>query len=205
MTISLLPLPYAKDALAPHISADTLALHHGKHHKGYVDKTNTLAAEAGLDGKSLNEIVLAADKAGNKKLFNQSAQVWNHGFYWHSMTADGGKPEGSLADAIKRDFGGYADFKKEFAKTATDHFASGWGWLVADGRGKLSVVDTGDAETALTGKANPLLVIDVWEHAYYLDHQNKRADYVEAVIGKLLNWEFAAENYARGTAWEYPA
>lgn len=205
MTIKLIKLPYANDALAPHISSDTVDVHYGKHHKAYVDKSNELARQAGLDGQPLNDIVLAADKDGHHKLFNQSAQVWNHGFYWHSLSPNGGKPADSLAKAIERDFGSLEDFAEQFATQTTDHFASGWGWLIADSKGKLSISDTSDAKTALTGKGNPLLVIDVWEHAYYLDHQNKRKDYVKAVIDNLLNWEFAAENYERAKPWEYPA
>jgi len=203
MTISLTPLPYPADALEPHISSRTLELHHGAHHKAYVDKTNEAIKGTDLADADLNAIVLAA--RGEAKLFNNASQVWNHGFYWNSLTPSAGKPSDKLQQAIDRDFGSIDALKTQLAEKATGHFASGWAWLVADD-GKLSVVDTHDAVSPFSeGKGNPLLTIDVWEHAYYLDVQNKRPDYVKAVLDKLLNWSFASENFERGSAWHYPA
>lgn len=204
MTISLMPLPYEKDALAPHVSAQTLEFHYGKHHQAYVTKTNDAVKGTDLEGKSLEDIVKAAKDGGKAGLFNNSAQVWNHGFYWHSMTPDAGDPSESLAAAIKNDFGSMDKLKEELATEATGHFASGWAWLVVDGD-SLKVISTHDAETALTQNVNPLLTIDVWEHAYYLDQQNKRPDYVSAVLDNLINWKFASDNFERGSAWTYPA
>ena len=202
MTIAFMNLPYATDALAPHISAETLETHHGKHHKGYVDKVNAAIEGSDLAGKSLEEIVRASETS-NRKLFNSAAQTWNHGFYWHSMTPNRTEPSGRLAAAIDRDFGSMDGLKKSLAGEAEGHFASGWAWLVDNG-GKLEVVSTHDAGTALTGGGNPLLTIDVWEHAYYIDVKNRRPDYVSAVIGELLNWDFAGENFERGSPWTYP-
>lgn len=200
MTISLMPLPYAKDALAPHISSDTLEVHHGAHHKAYVDKTN--AAIEGTDnaGKSLEDII----KGASGGLFNNSAQVYNHGFYWHSMAPEKSNPSESLETAIKNDFGSMDALLEALTDEAVTHFASGWAWLVVDG-GKLKVISTHDAGTAITENVNPLLTIDVWEHAYYLDQKNKRPAYVKAVLENLLNWKFASDNFDRGTPWVYPA
>lgn len=202
--ISLMPLPYDSDALEPHISKDTLDTHHGKHHAGYVKKANTLIAEAGLDGLSLEDVIAKAQAGKNTKLFNQAAQVWNHGFYWHSLSPKPTEPDAALADAIARDFGSQADLVKQLAETATAHFASGWVWL-AYKKGKLSIEESHDAATLATGEAIPLVVIDVWEHAYYLDRRNLRDAYVKAVTEELLNWRFASENFARSTPWTYPS
>jgi len=203
MTISLMPLPYPADALEPHISRRTLELHHGAHHKAYVDKTNGAIKGTDLADADLNAIVLAAKD--DAKLFNNASQVWNHGFYWKSLTPNADRPSDKLQQAIDRDFGSIDALKTQFAEKATGHFASGWAWLVADD-GKLSVVDTHDAASPFSeGTGNPLLTIDVWEHAYYLDVQNKRPDYVKAVLDKLVNWSFASENFERGSAWRYPA
>ena len=204
MSITLMPLPYAHDALAPHISKATLEFHHDKHHNAYVDKTNAATAGTDLADADLETIVKAAKDGGKAGLFNNSAQVWNHGFYWHSLSPEATSPSAKLASAIDRDFGGMDKLKEELKNEAVNHFASGWAWLVADGE-TLKVISTHDAETALTEGVNPLLTIDVWEHAYYLDAQNKRPDYVGTVLDKLLNWSFASENYDRGTAWTYPA
>jgi Fe-Mn family superoxide dismutase len=201
MPISLMPLPYAEDALSPHISADTLAVHHGKHHKTYVDKTNAEIEGTDLADKPLEAIVKAS--RGNPKLFNNAAQVWNHGFYWMSMKPGGGTPSGEVADAIRTSFGGTEALAKEMADKGANHFASGWVWLVSDG-GKLTVEDTHDAETLADSGKTPLLVIDVWEHAYYLDRKNERPKYLEAVLGNLMNWEFAAQQMS-GARWTYPA
>lgn len=203
MTIELLSLPYPDDALEPHISSKTLGLHHGAHHKTYVDKTNEAIAGTDLADAELNAIVLASK--GNPKLFNSASQTWNHGFYWHSLSPKQTEPSAELKAAIERDFGSIDALKQKLKDTAVAHFASGWAWLVADG-GKLAVVDSHDAASPFSDSdANPLLTIDVWEHAYYVDSLNKRPAYVEAVVETLLNWDFASENFARGTVWAYPA
>ena len=193
---TLMALPYANDALAPIITAHTISFHHGKHHKTYVDNLNNLVKGTEFEGQSLEAIVTAtAGKADKAPLFNNAAQIWNHDFYWNSMKAGGGgAPTGKLADAINASFGSFEEFKKQMSATTVSQFGSGWGWLVADAAGALKVVKTGNAEVPFTQGLKPLLTIDVWEHAYYLDHQNRRADYVNAVIDKLVNWEFAAAN-----------
>ena len=195
---TLPPLPYADNALDPVISVNTLGFHYGKHHKTYVDNLNNLVKGTELEGQSLEAIVQAtagkADKAG---VFNNAAQVWNHTFFWNSMRpGGGGTPGGRIGDMVNASFGGFDNFRKEFAQTCVTQFGSGWGWLVADG-GTLKLVKTPNAETPLTKGQKPLLTIDVWEHAYYLDYQNRRADFVNAVIDKLLNWQFAEANLAR--------
>jgi superoxide dismutase, Fe-Mn family len=203
MTIALTPLPYADTALEPHISAETLQTHHGKHHKTYVDKLNAAIEGTDLAGKSLEEIIHHAEGSGNKGMFNNAAQAWNHGFYWNSLTPDATAPGGDLADAIDRDFGSLDELKKKLKETAINHFASGWAWLVSRD-GTLSVTDTHDAGTELVAGIKPLLVVDVWEHAYYIDRKNVRPDYVNATVDHLLNWDFAAENFAREGTWTYP-
>lgn len=203
MPITLMPLPYDYEALAPHVSKATLEFHHDKHHQAYVDKANAAIEGTDLAGADLETIVKTADSKGNKGLFNNAAQVWNHGFYWHSMAPAGSKPSESLAAAIDNDFGSMDKLKEELAAEAVGHFASGWAWLVVDG-GKLKVISTHDAETALTHDVNPLVTIDVWEHAYYLDTQNARPKYVSNVLDNVLNWKFASDNFDRGTAWKYP-
>jgi Fe-Mn family superoxide dismutase len=196
---TLPPLPYADNALAPIISANTLGFHYGKHHKTYVDNLNNLVKGTDLEGAALEKIVAdTAGKADKAGVFNNAAQVWNHTFYWNSLRPNGGgTPAGKVADLINAAFGSFDNFKKEFAQTCVTQFGSGWGWLVLDG-GAVKLVKTGNAEVPLTKGQKPLLTIDVWEHAYYLDYQNRRADYVNAVIDRLLNWEFAAQNLARG-------
>ena len=193
---TLMALPYADNALAPIITPNTIGFHHGKHHKTYVDNLNNLVKGTDLEGKSLEEIVKAtAGKADKAPLFNNAAQIWNHDFYWKSMKPNGGgAPTGKLADAINASFGSLDELRKQLSATTVSQFGSGWGWLVADAAGALKVVKTGNAEVPFTQGLKPLLTIDVWEHAYYLDHQNRRADYVNAVIDKLVNWEFAAAN-----------
>ena len=195
---TLPPLPYADTALAPVISANTLSFHHGKHHKAYVDNLNNLVKGGEYENAPLEKVITeTAGKADKAPIFNNAAQVWNHTFYWSSLKGGGGgKPTGRIAQMIDSDLGGYDSFRKEFAATAVSQFGSGWGWLVADG-GKLKIVKTGNAEVPFTKGAKPLLTVDVWEHAYYLDYQNRRPDYVNAVIDRLLNWDFAAENLAR--------
>ena len=191
------PLPYSENALEPVISANTISYHYGKHHKKYVDDLNKLIAGTEYESASLEKIIAeSAGQAEKSELFNNAAQTWNHTFYWLSMKkGGGGKPAGKIAGMIDTAFGGLDNFKKEFAKITVSQFGTGWGWLVLDG-GELKVVKSGDAELPLTKGQKPLLTIDVWEHAYYLDYQNKRPEYVEAVIDKLLNWEFAEKNLA---------
>ena len=200
MTISLMPLPYSQDALAPHVSKDTLEVHHGAHHKTYVDKVND--AIKGTDQADADLETIVKNSSGG--LFNSAAQTWNHGFYWHCMSPEKSEPSESLDAAIKNDFGSIEKLKETLANEAVGHFASGWAWLVVDG-GKLKVISTHDAATALTQDVNPLLTIDVWEHAYYLDTKNKRPAYVSAVLDNLLNWKFASDNFDRGTPWTYPS
>ena len=203
MPLKLIPLPYPEDALAPAISADTLRTHHGKHHKTYVAKTNAAAEAMGMEGSALEQIIAAARDKGDKPAFNNAAQAWNHGFYWHSLAPAGGKPQGARAEAIDRDFGSFDKLGEELTSRGEKHFASGWVWL-AEAGGKLSVEETHDGETLALGDKKPLLTIDLWEHAYYLDHKNERPAYLKAVIGGLLNWEFAANNMAAKKTWKYP-
>jgi Fe-Mn family superoxide dismutase len=196
---SLPALPYADNALAPVISANTLSFHYGKHHKAYVDNLNKLVAGTEYESAALEKVIAdTAGKADKVGIFNNAAQIWNHTFYWNSLRGNGGgQPTGRLAQMIESDLGGFDNFKKEFAATTVSQFGSGWGWLAVEG-GKLKIVKTGNAEVPFTKGQKPLLTIDVWEHAYYLDYQNRRPDYVGAVIDKLLNWDFAAENLAKG-------
>jgi Fe-Mn family superoxide dismutase len=191
----LAPLPYANNALEPVISANTLSFHYGKHHKTYVDNLNNLVANTDLAGQSLEQIIRAtAGQADKAALFNNAAQVWNHMFYWHSLKPNGGgEPSAALKQKIEASFGSLDACKKEFAQAAMTQFGSGWAWLVLDG-GKIAVAKTGNAETPITKNIRPLLTIDVWEHAYYLDFQNRRADYVNTILDKLINWDFAAAN-----------
>ena len=207
MAFELMPLPYAEDALAPAISAETLRFHHGKHHKAYVDKTNAAIKGTPLEGADL-ETVIAEARDGDKALFNNAAQVWNHSFYWHSLTPSEERPGGELLRWIETSFGSLDDMRNELVTRGTGHFASGWLWLIAL-RGRLSIKETHNADTLADagddGEVQPLLVIDLWEHAYYLDHQNARTEYLEQVIGGHLNWDFAAENFARGKIWKCPA
>jgi Fe-Mn family superoxide dismutase len=199
MAVELPKLPYALDALEPHTSKLTLEFHHGKHHKAYVDKTNELIANTDLAKKSLEEIVRAA--AGQKDkatLFNNAAQAWNHTFLWNSMSPKGGKPTGALAEAIERDLGGFATFAENFKKAAVGQFGSGWAWLTL-ANGKLEISATGNADTPLVHGKTPLLTLDVWEHAYYLDYQNRRPDYVSTFLEKIVNWDFAAGNLQKAS------
>ena len=186
------PLPYAIDALDPVISAETLEAHHGRHHAGYVAKTNELAEAAGLAGEPLEDVVRRARATGDQSLFNNAAQAWNHGFFWASMGAERTVPSGDVATLIDHDFGSLADLKDRFVAEGAGHFASGWVWLVArDGR--LEVISTHDAEDTLTKPdLRPLLVCDVWEHAYYLDYKNARGEFLGWWFDELANWNFAA-------------
>jgi Fe-Mn family superoxide dismutase len=188
--IELPPLPWAQDALAPHIGAETIGYHYGKHHRGYVKTLNELIEGTPHAGKSVEQIVKSADGS----VFDNAAQVWNHTFYWHSMKpGGGGRPNGAIAQAIERSFGGYDQFRREFAQAGAKQFGSGWAWLVEEGD-KLAVKKTPDAETPLTTSAKPLLAMDVWEHAYYIDYRNERPRYIEAFLEHLVNWDFASKN-----------
>ena len=194
MTLELAPLPYPLDALAPHISERTMSFHYGRHHAGYVANLNKMLAGTDQDSASLAEIVASAD-AGSA-LFNNAAQTWNHTFYWHSMSPGSLEPpEGELLRALQQSFGSLDAFNAEFAAAAVTNFGSGWTWLVADGDG-LRIVSTDDADTPLRHGLLPLVTIDVWEHAYYLDYQNARPAYVDAFVEHLLNWEFASTNFS---------
>ncbi len=189
------PLPYGESDLAPTVSANTLGFHYGKHYKTYIDNINKLVAGSEFADAPLEKIIVeTAGKADKTALFNNAGQAWNHAFYWKSLKPrGGGAPPAALAQKIDADFGSLDALKKELATAATSQFGSGWAWLALDG-GKLKVVKTANADTPLASGKKPLLTIDVWEHAYYLDYQNRRADYVAAVIDKLLDWEFANAN-----------
>ncbi len=199
MTIQLPDLPYAPDALSPHISERTISFHYGKHHAGYVKAVNNGIVGTPDEGRALEDLVCSLPAGG---LFNAAAQTWNHNFYWQSMApGGGGEPSGDLAAALEASFGGVDAFRADFAAGAVGNFASGWGWLVFDGSGgdggnSLRIIQTDDAQTPLTDGLRALLVIDVWEHAYYLDYQNARAAYVDAFVEHLINWEFASANYS---------
>ena len=195
MSIELPALPYELDALEPHVSARTLEFHYGKHHKAYVDKLNAAIADTDYAGHALENIITAALEASDKGVFNNAAQAWNHDFLWNSMSpTGGGEPSGELADAIIDRFGDLDAFKTEFKKAALSQFGSGWTWLIHDA-GKLDIISTGNAATPITGPATPLLVVDVWEHAYYLDYQNERDGYIDAFLNHLANWVFAEQNF----------
>ena len=195
MTVILPDLPYAKDALEPVISAKTLEFHHDKHHKTYVDNTVKFISGTPLEKESLEEIIKkCADDSEKVSIFNNAAQVFNHSFYWECMKKNGGgKPAGEIADKIISDFGSYEIFAEEFKNAGVGQFGSGWVWLVSDGL-KLKIIKTSNAGTPLTMGLKPLLVADVWEHAYYLDYQNRRADYLAAFVEKLINWDFVNSN-----------
>lgn len=198
MAFELPALPYAQNALEPHISANTLSFHHGKHHNAYVTNLNNLIKDGDLAGKSLEDIIKAVAGDGSKAgVFNNAAQIWNHTFYWNSMTpGGGGKPSGAIADKIDADFGGFDKFAEEFKTAGTTQFGSGWAWLVLDG-GKLKVTKTGNADLPMAHGQTALLTMDVWEHAYYLDFQNRRPDYIKTFLASLINWDFANENLAK--------
>ncbi len=192
MTHELPPLPYAKDALAPHISEETLEFHYGKHHQTYVTNLTNLVAGTEFEALSLEEII----KKASGGLFNNAAQVWNHTFYWNSLSPNGGgEPSGALADAIEKRYGSFDSFKEEFTKTAVTTFGSGWAWLVKNSDGSMAIVSTSNAGCPLTEGQTPLLTCDVWEHAYYIDYRNARPKYLEA-FWKLVNWDFAEKNFA---------
>ena len=194
MPFTLPDLPFAKDALAPHMSAETLDFHHGKHHKAYVDKTNKLIEGSDLAGASLIEVIKAAKEKGDKGLFNNSAQIWNHSFFWQCLAPAGStRPSGKLRDLINDGFGGEQALLDKLATESANHFASGWGWLVLKD-GKLEVTSLHDADTPAVHGMTPLLTIDVWEHAYYIDYRNERPKFVKSVLENIINWDFVAEN-----------
>ncbi len=203
MPFTLPELPYAQDALEPHISADTLSFHYGKHHQAYVTNLNKLVEGTELESAnlSLEDIIKVSAKDADKKgIFNNAAQVWNHTFYWNSMKpGGGGEPEGELADMINASFGSLDKFKEEFKNAGATQFGSGWAWLVLEGA-QLKIVKTPNAELPLTQGKPPLLTMDVWEHAYYLDYQNKRPEYMDVFLNSLVNWDFAAENLQKAQA-----
>lgn len=194
MNLILPPLSYAVDALEPHISRRTLAAHFGRHHAGYVEKTRRLIEGTPLEAAFIEEIVRTSAAQADQRLFNAAAQVWNHTFYWSSMhPAGGGEARGPIATLLEESFGSQAAFRQQFVATAADHFGSGWVWLVFDDE-RLRIVATADACTPLIGAQTPLLTIDVWEHAYYLDRQHHRLDYISAFVAHLINWDFANQN-----------
>ncbi len=191
MAHELPALPYALDALAPHISAETLEIHHGKHHNTYVTNLNNMVSGTEYDGLTLEEIITKAPAGG---IFNNAAQIWNHSFYWNCLSPNGGgEPTGAIADAIDKAFGSFAEFKEQFSKTAITTFGSGWGWLVKNSDGSLALASTSNAGNPMTEDQTPILTCDVWEHAYYVDYRNRRPDYV-AAFWNLVNWDFANAN-----------
>jgi Fe-Mn family superoxide dismutase len=183
-------LPYAMDALAPHISKETLEYHYGKHHKTYVDNLNKLIPGTEFEKLSLEEII----KKSSGGIFNNAAQIWTHSFYWNCLSPKGGEPSGTLADAIKKSFGSSDEFKQKFSQTAITTFGSGWAWLVKNAAGDLEIISTSNAGCPLTEGKTPLLTCDVWEHAYYIDYRNARPKYVET-FWKIVNWDFVAQNF----------
>ena len=194
MPFTLPDLPFAKDALAPYMSAETLDYHHGKHHKAYVDKTNGLIEGTELAGASLVEVIKAAKEKGDEGLFNNSAQIWNHSFFWQCLAPEGStRPSGKLRDLINVGFGGEQALLEKLATESVNHFASGWGWLVLS-NGKLEVTSLHDADTPAVHGLTPLLTIDVWEHAYYIDYRNERPKFVKSVLENIINWDFVAQN-----------
>lgn len=197
MTLELPPLPYDQKALEPHISANTLSFHYGKHHAAYVTNYNNLVKDTALAGKALEDVIKeVAGDSSKIGVFNNGAQVWNHTFFWNSMKPNGGgKPSGELASKIDADLGGYDKFIADFKTAGTTQFGSGWAWLVLD-KGKLAITKTANADTPLAHGQTALFTIDVWEHAYYLDYQNRRPDFLAVVLEKLVNWDFVAKNLA---------
>jgi Fe-Mn family superoxide dismutase len=191
MSFELPPLPYAKDALQPHISAETLEYHHGKHHNTYVVKLNGLLPGTEFENKTLEQIITSAPAGG---VFNNAAQIWNHTFYWNSLSPNGGgEPTGAVATAINNAFGSFAEFQAKFTDSAINNFGSSWTWLVKNADGSLAIVNTSNAGCPLTAGQTPLLTVDLWEHAYYIDFRNLRPDYMKA-FWALVNWEFVAKN-----------
>lgn len=187
-------LPYAPDAFGDILSAEAFEYHHGKHHQAYVTKTNELiGADASLSGAALSEVIRAAREGGQTSLFNNAAQLWNHSFYWQCLSPDAQQPSGRLKDMIDQSFGSFDAMKIALHKEAVGHFASGWAWLVLD-KGSLKILSLHDADTPAAHAMQPLLTIDVWEHAYYIDYRNARPDYVRNLLDRAINWEFVAQN-----------
>ena len=205
MSITLPSLPYALDALEPHLSRRTLSVHHGNHHAAYVAKTRALIERSPLESASLEEIVCSPSAKQDQRLFNAAAQAWNHEHYWQSMRpGGGGEARGAIAELIEESFGTQRAFSQQLVTVAGDQFGSGWAWLVLEG-GRVRVIATSNAQTPLITPQIPLLTIDVWEHAYYLDYQQRRLDYIAAFLGHLVNWDFANQNLTRHLAAGVPA
>jgi Fe-Mn family superoxide dismutase len=195
MTFKLTELPYDLDALEPHVSARTLELHYGKHHKGYVDKLNQNAGGTRYDDMALEEVIQQSHKNNDTPVYNNASQAWNHTFFWDSMSpGEASRPSGSLSDMIDDQFGGLDEFRKQFKESAVGRFGSGWTWLVAE-EDTLAIVSTSNADSPLITPTAPLITLDVWEHAYYLDYQNARDKFVDAFLGHLINWDFAEDNF----------
>jgi superoxide dismutase, Fe-Mn family len=194
MAFTLPDLPYSRDALQPYMSAETLDYHYGKHHKAYVDKTNGMLGDKGLEGASLIEVIHAAGQRGDKPLFNNSAQIWNHSFFWQCLSPQGAtSPSGRLKEMIDSDFGGQDVLLEKLATESANHFASGWGWLILN-NGKLEITSLHDADTPVAHGMTPLLTVDVWEHAYYIDYKNERPRFLKSVLDNIINWDFVAQN-----------
>jgi len=194
MAFTLPDLPYPKDALQPHMSAETFDYHWGKHHKAYVDKTNGMLGEKGLEGSSLTDVIKAAKERGDKGLFNNSAQIWNHSFFWQCLAPQGStQPSGRLKEMIDSDFGGHQALLEKLATESANHFASGWGWLILN-NGKLEVTSLHDADSPVAHGMSPLLTVDVWEHAYYIDYRNERPRFLKSVLENIINWDFVGQN-----------
>jgi len=194
MAFTLPDLPYPKDALQPHMSAETFDYHWGKHHKAYVDKTNGMLGEKGLEGSSLTDVIKAAKERGDKGLFNNSAQIWNHSFFWQCLAPQGStQPSGRLKEMIDSDFGGHQALLEKLATESANHFASGWGWLILN-NGKLEVTSLHDADSPVAHGMTPLLTVDVWEHAYYIDYRNERPRFLKSVLENIINWDFVGQN-----------
>jgi superoxide dismutase, Fe-Mn family len=206
MTIMLPDLPYAYDALEPHISSDTMIVHHDKHHKTYVDKLNAAINDTDYEDMELNAIVEKSYQDKDTAIFNNAAQAWNHGFYWHCLSPVKSSTSVELETAISDKFGSQARLIKAVQDEGTKHFGSGWVWLVLN-EGKLDVISTHDADTpiAMSKDTVPLMTLDIWEHAYYLDRKNERPAYLEAALDNIINWEFVSSNFENGIAWKYPA
>ncbi len=199
MTISLSNLPYERNALEPYLSAETLSYHYDKHHRGYVEKLNALIESTPFEGLSLEEIIVRARETAEIEILNNASQVWNHAFLWESMSPNGGfKPTGRIMEMIENDFGDIESFKERFRRAALGQFGSGWAWLVMDGQ-NLRILTTGNADSPVGTDMVPLLTLDVWEHAYYIDYRNERARYVDAFLDRLINWRFAEANMAEHT------
>lgn len=196
MAIELPPLPYGFDALEPHISAQTMEIHYGKHHQGYADKVNDAIKGTEHENATLVSVVTAAAGSGDQDLFNSAAQMWNHDFFWKSMGPERTEPSDVLKTEINKVFGGMDGFKEKFVAAGGSEFGSGWAWLILNSVGALEIISTTDADTPLVHDQTPLLTCDVWEHAYYLDYQNRRGEFLETFVDHLVNWDFASENFA---------